>query len=143
MINELQGKADVTFLALVLWREARGEDKETQAGIAHVVLNRVKRPSWWGSDVMDVIFKKWQFSSLTDPKDKQLTTWPKARDKSWAQCLLLADDALAGTLKNPVPGADSYYDVSIPAPKWATKENFVSQIGKVRFFNLDHDIEIV
>jgi len=142
-LSELQNYSDKTFLALTVWREARGETKEVQAGIAHVVLNRVARPSWWGKDIMSVCFKKWQFSSLTDPNDRQLTTWPASSDPSWQQCLQVASDVVDGIVKNPVPGADSYYDISIPAPKWATAEVFVSQIGRVRFYNLDRYIEKV
>lgn len=140
---DLQKGADKTFLALTVWREARGESKEVQAGVAHVILNRVRRPSWWGRDVMSVVFKKWQFSSLTDPRDKQLTTWPETNDRSWQQCLQVVADVVDGRLKNPVPGADSYYDISIPAPRWATDKDFVAMIGRVRFYNLDHDVEKV
>lgn len=138
----LQKSADIAFLALTIWREARGESVHVRAAIAHVVLNRVRRPSWWGRDIMSVIFKKWQFSSLTDPNDRQLTTWPTSIDSSWHQCLQIAADAVDRKLPNPVPGADSYYDISIPAPKWATQETFVAQLGRVRFFNLDRDVEI-
>lgn len=136
-----QDYADIAFLALTLWREARGETNEVKIGIAHVVLNRVSRPSWWGNDISSVLFKKWQFSSLTDPNDRQLTTWPSTSDKSWQQCLDIAVSVLSGLTNNPVPGADSYYDISIPSPKWATKDVFVKQIGRVRFYNLDRDIE--
>ena len=136
-----QKNADKTFLALTVWREARGESAQVQAGIAHVILNRVRRPSWWGRDVMSVLFKKWQFSSLTDPRDKQLTTWPTSTDPSWQQCLKIACDVVDGQITNPVPGADSYYDISIPTPNWATSQTFVAAIGRVRFYNLDRDIE--
>lgn len=140
-MNTPQNSADIAFLALTIWREARGESREVRAGIAHVILNRVHRPAWWGTDIMSVVFKKWQFSSLTDPRDRQLTTWPSKDERSWQQCLQVAIEACAGGLKNPVPGADSYYDISIPAPKWATPAPFVAQIGRVRFYNLDRDIE--
>jgi len=136
-----QEAADITFLSLTIWREARGESIQGQAGVAHAILNRVKKPSWWGKDIMSVIFKKWQFSSLTDPRDPQLTTWPAAADKSWQQCLQVACDAISGILANPVPGADSYFDVSIDAPYWADAETFVGQVGRIKFYNLDHDIE--
>jgi len=136
-----QDYADRIFLALMIWREARGEERQVQVGIAHVVLNRVKSPSWWGNDIQSVIFKKWQFSSLTDPSDRQLTTWPASHEWSWNQCLDVAFKVMDEQESNPVPGADSYYDISIPAPRWATKETFVKQLGKVRFYNLDRDVE--
>lgn len=131
----------IFILALVIWRESRGESAIARSGVAHSIMNRVKRPSWWGSDVLSVCTKKWQYSSMTDPHDPQLTTWPASNDPSWQQCLQLADDVISGKATNPVPGADSYYDVSIPAPKWADDKSFVGQLGKIRFYNLDHDIE--
>ena len=140
-----QEHADKTFLALTIWREARGEPDEAKTAVAYCVLNRVDRPTWWGKDVMSVVFKKWQFSSMTDPKDPQLTTWPQSTDSSWPKCLSIACRAYDRALENPVIGADSYYDISLDkigkAPKWATEETFVRQIGKIKFYNLDKDVE--
>lgn len=130
-----QESADLTFLALTVWREARGESPEGKTGVAHCVMNRVKNPAWWGNDIMAVVFLAWQFSSLTDPHDPQLSKWPRRKDRSWAESLEVAAGVIAGTLKHPAPDADSYYDISIPAPRWATKETFVKQIGKLRFHN--------
>jgi spore germination cell wall hydrolase CwlJ-like protein len=132
---------DVTFLALVVWREARGEPRECQAGVACSILNRVDRSSWWGKSILSVVTKKWQYSSMTDPHDRQLTTWPREGDPSWEACLQIAFGAIDGRIKSSWPCADSYYDVSIPAPTWATPETFVGQIGRIRFYNTDHDVE--
>jgi len=131
----------LVFLALVVWREARGESSECMQAVAHSVLNRVYKPSWWGDCVMTVIFKKWQYSSMTDPNDKQLTTWPDRKSTSWTQALIVSDLALRGITDHPAPGADSYHDISIPAPYWATSENFVRQIGRIKFYNVDLDTE--
>lgn len=138
MIN-YQEYADVTFLALTVWREARGESEEGKIAVAMSIINRVKSPSWWGNDVQSVIFKKWQYSSLTDPKDPQLTTWPKTNDKSWSDCLCIAYDVLFNLVPNSAPSADSYYDISIKAPYWADDKFFVKQIGRLKFYNLDQD----
>ena len=78
------------FLALAIWREARGASMQAKIAVAYSILNRVERPSWWGNDVLSVLFKKWQYSSLTDPKDRQLTTWPSTSDPSWYDCLSVA-----------------------------------------------------
>lgn len=133
--------ADITFMALTIWREARGESIEGKKGVAFTVINRVSKPSWWGSDIMSVLFKKWQYSSLTDPKDRQLTTWPSADDTSWQESLDVAFKVISGEYTNPVPGADSYFDVSIKAPPWATKNKFVKKIGRLNFYNVDSDFE--
>lgn len=132
---------DLVFLALAVWREARGESFVAQTAVAHSIMNRVHRPSWWGRSVTEVVTKRLQYSSLTDPHDPQLTTWPKGTEQSWADALRIAAGVMDGTIKNPVPGADSYHDTSIPAPVWAGPSCFVAQIGKLRFFNVDHDTE--
>ena len=139
MIDDLM--SDKVFLALVVWREARGESMTGQTAVAMSILNRVHKPCWWGVDVMSVVFKKWQYSSMTAPKDLQLTTWPQ-NDYSWKQCLQISSDAIMGLTPNPAPGADSYFDDSITAPKWATPDKFVCKIGRLNFYNIDMDHEV-
>lgn len=133
---------DKVFLALDVYREGRGEPIDGQIAIAMSVLNRVHKPCWWGNDVLSVLFKKWQYSSLTDPRDKQLTIWPSKKDEVWKQCLRVASDAIYGISKDPAPHADSYFDDSIPAPKWATNDKFVCKIGRLTFYNIDMDTEV-
>ena len=136
----LQDYAEITFMALCIWREARGESMVGKAAVAHSIMNRVRRPKWWGRTVMEVLFKKWQYSSLTDPNDPQLTKWP-ANDALWRECMTIAHDVYYGLMDNPSPSSDSYHDVSIPSPKWATPEMFVTQIGRLKFYNVDGDYE--
>lgn len=134
-------EADKVFLALAIWREARGESYDARVAVGCSVRNRVQRPKWWGKTYLEVIFKKWQYSSLTDPKDRQLTTWPVFPDKSFDTALKIADDVIHDRVAHPMPGADSYYDSSIDPPKWATPEKFVGKIGKLSFYNMDEDFE--
>jgi len=142
-MENYQAHADKAFLALCIWREARGESLAGQIGVAYVIMNRVKKPSWWGKDLMSVIFKKWQFSSLTDPNDRQLVVWPLAIDGSWKRCLEVACNVIDKNFPNMVRGADHYYDISIPPPKWADPLKLVTQIGRLRFYDLDFDTEEV
>ena len=139
-MKPLQDYSEITFMALVIWREARGESMPGQIAVAHSIMNRVAKPCWWGKTVMEVLFKKWQYSSMTDPNDRQLTTWP-SNGPLWHQCLTIAHDVYYGKMENPVVGADSYHDISIPSPKWATQVMFVRQIGRLKFFNVDRDYE--
>lgn len=137
---------DVFYLALVVWREARGASREAQVAVAHSVLNRVKRPSWWGKTLDEVVTKKWQYSSMAAPGDPQLILWPRLTDASWLGCLGVAYDVLHGDAPNPIPGADSYYDSSISAPKWATAAAFRGQVDSphgntLRFYDVDGDYE--
>jgi spore germination cell wall hydrolase CwlJ-like protein len=134
--------ADTFLLALCIWREARGESLLGKTAVACSIMERVKNPTWWGNDVQSVVTKKWQYSSMTDPHDPQLTLFPARTDSSWFQCLQVADEAVSNTLQNPVPRADSYYDVSIPPPRWATPGCFIGQVGRLRFYHLGNDAAI-
>ena len=132
------------ILALTIWREARNQIAAAQHGVAFTVLNRKARPGWWGTTVDEICCKKWQYSSLTDPKDPQLTKWPLVSDSSWRIAWIAAGEVLDGVVSNPVPGADSYYDDSIKdnPPAWAKTAQFVGKIGALNFFNVDHDTEL-
>ena len=141
MTPELQKINDIFYLALVIWREARGEGRECMTAVAQSIMNRVKNPKWWGTNVTSVCTKKWQYSSMTDPNDKQLTTWP-GLDPWWTMALEVAQKVYEGQIDNIVPGADSYYDISIPPPKWADQTKFVKQVGRIKFYNLDDDHEL-
>lgn len=141
MSPDLKRINDIFFLALVTWREARGEGKECMTAVAHSIMDRVRSPKWWGTDVTSVVTKKWQYSSMTDPKDRQLTTWP-GLDPWWEAALQIAADVYDQKVPNPVPDADSYYDISIPPPKWADQTKFVKQVGRIKFYNLDDDHEL-
>lgn len=134
---------DRVILALCVYREARGEPQLGKIAVAMSVLNRVRRPSWWGSDVLSVLGKKWQYSAMTASGDPNLTVWPRSDDQAWRECLQAAWEVMDGLweINNPVPGADSYHDISIRAPSWASPEMFVGQIGRLRFFNVDLDYE--
>lgn len=140
-MNALWKSYELALLALVIWREARSEGVEGMVAVGCSIRNRVKRPSWWGKDYISVITKKWQYSSMAAPGDSQLIRYPQAGDLAFEQALQIAEWVIMGVVTNPVPGADSFYDDSIPPPKWATPETFVAKIGRIVFHNLDRDIE--
>lgn len=134
---------DLVFLALAVWREARGESEEAQLAVAFSILTRVASPGWWGRDsIQSVVFRKWQYSSLTNPHDLQLTTWPvDPKDPRWNEVLSVCDSVIYGKATNPLPGADSYFDTSIPDPSWAKDATFLGQLGKLKFYKTEHDYE--
>src|SRR6185436_5581841 len=96
---------EVFYLAFVAWREARSAKLPDSArlGVMFVILDRVAAKTWFGKTVAEVSTKKLQFSSLTDPNDRQLTTWPVEGDPSWFNCVSLAMQVTAGAHNNPVP----------------------------------------
>ncbi len=139
---DLNTVSTIAFLALTIWREARGESRAAKLAVAHSILNRVARPSWWGQDVLGVVFKRWQYSSLTAPGDPNLVAWPGGRDAAWQECLAIARDVLGGAAGAPAfPGADSYHDTSIAPPAWTAKARYCGQSGRIRFYDVDHDFE--
>src|SRR5512135_2890358 len=120
-LSELWETWETAIVALTLWREARGEGEIGMRAVACSIRNRVNRPSWWGNDYGSVVTKRLQYSSMSAPGDPQLSRYPDAMDPAFAQALDLADDLIHDEpIDNPVVGADSFYDISISAPSWAT-----------------------
>lgn len=141
--RELRRQAELVFVAFTTWREARGQTRLVKTGVAWSIVNRARyEPTWWGADVLAVLFKPLQYSSLTDPHDRQLTTWPRSGDAAWSECLEVAEDVLAGRVPDPtiVNGrpSDSYFDDSMKAhpPSWVTPASFVVKLGAINFHHL-------
>ena len=131
------------YLAFTVWREARGEPDDCMAAVAWSILNRVSRPGWWGHTIDEVVTKRWQYSSLTDPKDPQLSrSWPTVGDASWRKCWEVCRNVIQGRIDNPVPGADSYHDASIAPPNWTVAARKCGMVGGLYFYDVDHDFEV-
>ena len=129
---EQQRITDVFFLAFCVWREARGESRDAQVAVAYSITTRVSKGGWWGNTIASVVTAPLQYSSMTYAKDPQLAKYPTG--DSWEACMDVAEDVLDAKVPNPVPDADSYYDTSIKAPNWAKLDQFVKQIGRIRFY---------
>jgi spore germination cell wall hydrolase CwlJ-like protein len=124
------------MLALVVWREVRNESEECKLAVAYVVKTRAERKHfWWGSDILGVIFAPYQFTSMTHPKDPQLTRWPR-ENAAWKSCLTAAADALFGLKPNPVPSAEYYHDSTLPAaPKGWGAVRYLKRIDRIAFYS--------
>lgn len=108
------------ILARTIWGEARGTGIAGMQHVASVILNRASHPRWWGSDVLTVCLKPYQFSCWNEgdpncPKVHAVT----ADDRQFAQALVIAAQALSGTLIDQTGGADSYYALNSRAPHWS------------------------
>ncbi len=138
MTFTLEQVYEVFLLALVIWREARGEILAAKYGVAWVVMNRTKHPGWWGGpSTVSVILKPFQFSSFNH-NDPNATRWPSPLDTSWEASLQIAADMYAGQGQDPTSGAVYYFDRSLDnnPPVWAIDGSTVhtADIGNLHFY---------
>lgn len=120
--------------ARTMWAECRGEPREGQSAVAHVLLNRL-RDGRWGKTLATVCVAPLQFSC-----------W-NASDSQRLRMVALEDDApellqMFSILRNaervdkdPVRGAMFYYsDSMIVPPKWSIGMHFVVKINHHSFY---------
>jgi hypothetical protein len=126
----------IVLLALVVWREARGQAHACKLAVAYVAVARAEDPrkNWWGDDMLAVLFSPMQFSSVTDKKDGQLVLWPR-EGATWAECLRAAAAAYFHWEANPVPGATHYHSFpkQTPPKAWGAAE-FLAKVDDIYFF---------
>lgn len=124
-------------IARTLWGEARGEGIAGMAAVAGVIANRAHNPRWWGKDAKGVCLKPWQFScwNTDDPNRPKLLAVTGA-DPLFAAALALADEVLAGRLRDVTNTADHYHTRGV-APRWSAGKTPVAAIGTHRFFRLE------
>jgi hypothetical protein len=127
--------SDLVLLALVVWREARGESRLAKVAVAMSILNRVDRPSWWGNTISTVVGRRLQYSSMTCPGDPQLVKWPINTDPSYVECLKVAEEAIlfvaaqTGFLVGPRVMANMAMDRWLPARFSMLSDRQVTQNG--------------
>ena len=129
---------ELIMLALVLWREARGESLDAKRAVAWSIRNRVRKPSWWGKDWIEVITKKFQYTSMTFAGDPNLVLWPRSIDLNWQGALSIATEVMAGQGSDPTGGATHYFDKSLDAnpPSWSKVSSSVHtvDVGAFHFY---------
>lgn len=127
--------SDLDLFVLCIWREARGEGLLGKRGVAHVIINRVDRPGWWGHDVRSVILKPYQFSSF-NASDPNADKWPADDDSALPDCVQAAQGAFSATPDEDVTsGATFYFSPPLIAPPvkaWGPVEITV-KIGNLTF----------
>jgi N-acetylmuramoyl-L-alanine amidase len=122
-------------LARTLWGEARGEGEKGMMAVACVILNRAKKPCWWGKDIESVCRKKWQFScwNENDPNYQKLLRVTD-KDPSFADALAIAKEAVSG-MEDITNGATHYFVTKMKnPPKWASGKIPCAVIGSHSFY---------
>lgn len=117
----------ILYLAICIYHEGRGEPKEGQVAIAHVVMNRVRKA---GKSIRETVLRPWQFSwanGANRPAIKDYAALIECTDSA-IQCL---SERVEG---KDLFGADHYFADYIEEPKWVERMTFVKQIGRHKFY---------
>jgi len=119
--------------ARTLWQEARGEPKEGQRAVAHVLWNRV-RSGRWGETLASVCLWRAQFSGWS-PIDPNYDGACELADTDVNLQNLLEIVIAAASEPDPTDGATHYYATSMKAaPAWVIGATFCGQFGNQRFY---------
>jgi spore germination cell wall hydrolase CwlJ-like protein len=105
----------VNLLALVTWREARGEGPDGMRAVAHVIKNRALA---WKKDIVQIITDRLQFSSMTTPGDSQLIAWPQENDQRFEMALQIAEKVFDGEDVDNTGGALYYANLKTATSGW-------------------------
>ena len=127
---------DADILARTIYGEARGEGYDGMKAVACVVVNRVKKPCWWGYSVKTVCLKPYQFSCWNG-QDPNLVVIEKVTndDPVFSTARGIATLAVAGDLVDNTNGATSYYAKGLATPpSWAVGKMPCAEIGNHLFF---------
>lgn len=123
-------------LARTIWGEARGEGERGMLAVANVVLNRAAQPSWWGTSIISVCLKRWQFScwNTNDPNLEKLKNVSET-DPQFKQAMTITQQVIAGTTEDITNGATHYFYSKMPKPpRWAQGKKPCAVIGNHLFF---------
>jgi spore germination cell wall hydrolase CwlJ-like protein len=128
-------------LARTLWGEARGEGRAGMEAVACVILNRVrvaekKGSYWWGSSIIEVCQKPYQFSCWNKDNPNYRKLLAADEDDAWFIAAEgVASMGLDGNLTDITNGA-THYHAAGATPGWAYREKPVAVIGRHIFYRL-------
>lgn len=151
---------EVHCLALNIWFESRGTDKDDRLAVAHVTKNRVKSAKY-PENVCAVVFQgvhakhpvtgaiypirnMCQFSWYCDGKSDEI----KLTDKQgrtirqnvmiWEECQTIAFDVLTGMSEDPTDGATHYLNEKLVKnmPRWTTVYTKVYETNGHQFYKM-------
>ena len=125
------------IFAKTLYGEARGEGLKGIEAVACVIVNRLKKPCWWGHTIQEVCLKPAQFSCWNkDDPNRQLLNTDLSQEPIFDVCRRVAVRAIKGLLPDITKGSTHYHTLSVN-PKWASALVPNVQIGKHLFYTCD------
>jgi spore germination cell wall hydrolase CwlJ-like protein len=138
----LHRELEIDTLARTIWGEARGEGSFGMAGVACVIINRVRTAKakgeyWWGNSVIQICQKPYQFScwNKDDPNYRALLA-VDGRDLEFATALRIARRAMAGALSDQTGGA-THYHAAGASPYWTKGFRPCAVIGRHIFYKCE------
>lgn len=135
MTIDLSKFSDTEILAKTAWGENRGGGAEGMQSVINVIMNRAKKPSWWGKTAREVCLKPYQFDCWleNDPNFQKLLN---ADDGAYTEAMNLADKALSGDLADLTHGSCYYFVKTMnPWPVWARGKQPTADIYGQLFFD--------
>lgn len=117
-----------------IYFEARGEPVRGQAGVAQVILNRVRNPTY-PDNICGVVYqnKKWrnrcQFSFACDGVRERVND-----PKRWKLAQYVARETTEGRIWLKDVGSSTHYHATYVQPKWARTMKKVGKIGLHVFY---------
>ena len=125
---------DTEIMAKTLYGEARGEGISGLEAVANVIMNRVKKPCWWGKTIREVCLKPMQFSCWnTDDPNRSKLMGDLSHDPLFDVCKRIAVRAIRGLLPDKTKGSTHYHTLSVH-PRWASALVPNAQIGNHLFY---------
>jgi hypothetical protein len=143
----------IDVLARTLWAEAAIDfdkavdqnnnpigDKALRA-VAEVIMNRVRRPGWWGNSVESVCKAQskgtFQFScwSPKDPQYKYTAQEGPPPSAAYSSATKIAGEVVQGWSGTLTDGAYNYYADYLATPYWARNLAPCAYLGHHKFFN--------
>ena len=123
------------IMARTIWGEARSQGPDGMAGVAHTIINRAWKQTWYGRTYAEVCLKPFQFScwNENDPNRSKILSL-QYDDLPLLMALSAAALSLAGEIPDLTSGATHYHTSGI-APDWSEGKAPTIRIGDHLFYN--------
>lgn len=127
---------DIDTAVRTMYGECRGESALGQRAVAHVIINRWKKPCWWSKPdhtIQSVCLAPYQFSCWlkSDPNRVKMLALSKD-DPTYLKLKMNFLQALRE--EDVTKGATHYYAKYIPAPKWVATATKTFEEGVHLFY---------
>jgi N-acetylmuramoyl-L-alanine amidase len=127
------------LLALVMWREARGEGSPGMVAVGCVIRNRVKA-GWYRGSWTENITHRNEFTSMSVLGDPGTVAYFMGGSESGRAAMSIADSLYSGTQPDVTNGALFYENPAIATSKWfidnvRNKRPKVAEIGQHVFYS--------